>query len=927
MRKNVKNMNNYGSFTKRIAALTATLMLLFALTVALLSSGAQAVVAETGGTVAIHVYDPSLGYGELAGWVWLRGGSGTEYSISASAAAGEQFEKDGNAARTVTAQFSAAEITQLKAGTQLGFLICSATGGSGDDFWSRYAKETSDVFVDISGSFDADNKADVYYVRKDTEAYTDIEVAKMALEKITSARFASKTSVEFETSSALTRGANATLYANGEAVAQSTLSITDEKGFAGAASFSGFEFDFAVDYTLGVDNFPKTAPIAKTALIDDVGFIKTYETADTQSLEYGAIYTKDETTFRVWAPFASSVKVRIFQKGTGGEPMYEFELAKRETNGSWGGVWESSVDGDFHKKYYTYLITNNGAEVETIDPYAKACGANGMRGMVVDLSRTDPVGWDKDTHLYASANEQYRINADVPVVWELCVKDFSSSPDSGMVNKGKYLAFTETGTTVPGKSTLKTGVDYLKDLGVTYVHLNPVYDFATIDEGDMSVADDTKDNFNWGYDPQNYNIPEGSYSTDPSRGEVRINEFKQMVMALHNAGIGVIMDVVYNHTYSTSGQALHDTVPYYYHRTTETGAFSDDSGCGNGTASERTMMRKYMVDSLLYWATEYHIDGFRFDLMGIHDRVTLETIRNELDALDGGQGKKILLYGEPWSADGDYTAPSFTKRVSATSAQIGGTGKYTYNGANKMSKHIWMSGSIAELPDRIAIFNGNGRDGLRGDNNPGQGWVNGDVSKMSGVMKMMEGGCGSSGSGTQMKAGSQNVAYASAHDNYPLWDQMVGKEGGKETPLYYDYPMDHHINQCKLVSSAYLMSSGIVFMLAGEEIGRTKYGNHNSYNSPSKLNQINWARQEQFKTLHDHYRDLIRARVGSPQLFSYSKSTEASYCYGSFAGHDAATGKLVFSRTQGGTTLRLTLDAASASGSVTIGGSTVVRFQ
>lgn len=662
-----------------------------------------------------------------------------------------------------------------------------------------------------------------------------------------------------------------------------------------------------------------------TEKIDSAAFIRRYECEDTRRCVLGASYTRQGTTFRLWAPFAHSVALKLYESAISTDAK-TVVMKKRIVGGNWGGVWELFVDGDLNGTYYNYVVANPDAVRETVDPYAKACAANGVRGMVIDLRSTDPAGWENDKHLYAID----RAAADVPIIWEVAVGDFSAAPDSGMKYKGKYLAFTERGTTVPG-TTLKTGVDYLKDLGVTYVHLNPVYDFATVDETEVGRSDRTRDTFNWGYDPQNYNVPEGSYATDSTRGEVRINEFKQMVMALHAAGIGVIMDVVYNHTYTTGGQAFHDTVPYYYHRTDDGGEFTNDSGCGNGTASERTMMRKFMVESVLYWATEYHIDGFRFDLMGIHDVATLNLIRSELDKLDNGNGKSILMYGEPWSADGDYTPASYTRRVTAT---CGGsfTDPLVANKSNALMKHVFAAAfgddrAMNVLSDRIAVFNGSGRDGLRGacnDKTPQSGWVNGSPAELGKVKKMIEGGIGGYSDGIGVGTGSRNVAYAAAHDNYTLWDHVRGAKHGNASMLFYDEQSELDINRCMLVSTAYMSSVGMCFMLAGEEMARTKYGNEDSYNSPFKLNCIKWARQADFAKLVAHYKKMIALRKKyAKALFSYEKSCSLEYAYGHFEETDYETGRLLFRREENGATLTLSLDPTEGTGYVEINGERV----
>ena len=748
----------------------------------------------------------------------------------------------------------------------------------------------------------------------------------MTVDKVIGARFAAMTenavTVKLETSTPVAGGRKATLYRDNDIISVAEAVADERNACICTAEFSVRGFVFTSKYAVKIDGIHCAAQIAMSGLVDERGFIAAFENADTQSCKFGAEYSAEKTTFRVWAPFAAAVMLKLYADGAVGGAFASYAMKKRVSlRGEWGGVWELALEGDHDGVYYTYTVNNYGAETTTIDPYAKACGVNGARGMVIDLRATDPQGWENDRRLYVRSP----LAADTPVVWETAVGDFSASPDSGMKYKGKYLAFTERGTTVPG-TDIKTGVDYLKELGVTYVHLNPVYDFATVDEGDLGRAD--CDAYNWGYDPQNYNIPEGSYSTDPADGATRIREFKQMVMALHAAGIGVIMDVVYNHTYTTGGQALHDTAPYYYHRTDENGAFTNDSGCGNGTASERTMMRKYIVESVLYWATEYHLDGFRFDLMGVHDAVTLNAIRAELDRLDGGRGRKILMYGEPWSADGTYTPASYGRRVAAT-AEVDKKYKFTSNADNRLMKHIFADAFVDErafdaLDPRIAVFNGSGRDGLRGacmDKSPQKGWVNGAPTELGKVKKMIEGGIGGYADGLATGLGSRNVAYASAHDNYTLWDHLRGATHGNASTLFYDKAEYVDVKRNKLVAAAYLISTGICFMLAGEETGRTKYGNEDSYNSPQKLNAIRWSRRREFGELFEFYKRLIALRKRyNRQLFSYAASTDAEYSYGVFEIADYETGRFVFKRERGGATLTVELDPSTLSGYIDIDG-------
>ena len=358
----------------------------------------------------------------------------------------------------------------------------------------------------------------------------------------------------------------------------------------------------------------------------------------------GATYTPASTTFKTWSPDATSVKVKLYKTGSDNESgagvIGEYAMTKNTTT----GVWSTTLTGDHKNQYYTYIVNVKGATNETQDVYSKATGVNGKRSMVVDLDSTDPDDWNNDSHVFFNAAQE-------AVVWEVHVRDFSIAENSGVSedNMGKYLAFAEGGTKLNGDANgISTCVDYLVEQGINCVQLQPVYDFESVDED----AGASSTNRNWGYDPQNYNVPEGSYSSNPYDGNVRIKEFKQMIQALHDRGISVVMDVVYNHTYSTAS-CFNKTVPGYYYRMKSSTAYSNGSGCGNETASDKKMFRKYMIESCRYWVDEYHIDGFRFDLMGLHDITTMNAIRSNLDQVS----TKILMYGEPWAAEwnSDYT--------------------------------------------------------------------------------------------------------------------------------------------------------------------------------------------------------------------------------------------------------------------------------
>ncbi len=377
--------------------------------------------------------------------------------------------------------------------------------------------------------------------------------------------------------------------------------------------------------------------------------------------DFGAKYSTASTTWKTWSPKADSVKVKLYHTGSDNEAgagaIGEYDMTKDSA-----GIWSVTLQGDYKDVYYTYLVNVNGAVNETQDIYSQAVGVNGNRSMVVDLDSTDPDGWDTDHHVFQSS-------PTASVVWEAHVRDFSIAANSGVSeeNKGRYLAFTEGGTTLNGQAgAMSTCVDYLVENGINTVQLQPIYDFGSVNE---TIASSST-NRNWGYDPVNYNVPEGSYSSNPYDGNVRIKEFKQLVQALHDRGITVVMDVVYNHTYLSDGSCFSKTVPGYYYRMTSSTAYSNGSGCGNETASDKQMFRKYMVDSCAYWAEEYHIDGFRFDLMALHDTTTMNEIRQKLNSFPNGN--KILMYGEPWTGGGSQCPNSCTQsRVTSLDNGVG----------------------------------------------------------------------------------------------------------------------------------------------------------------------------------------------------------------------------------------------------------------
>lgn len=554
--------------------------------------------------------------------------------------------------------------------------------------------------------------------------------------------------------------------------------------------------------------------------------------------DLGASYSKKATTFKVWSPNAASVRVNIFEHGSDNEGDAGSIMSRAMSLDKTTGVWSVTINGDLLNKYYTYSVTHGKTTKETADVYAKACGVNGQRSMVVDLSTTNPEGWENDKHVLVQ-------NQTDASVWEISVADFSSSESSGVseANRGKYLAFTEEGTTVNGvQGASSTCVDYLKKLGVKYVQIMPFYDFGSVDE-----SKNIMDQYNWGYDPVNYNCPEGSYSSNPKKGEVRIKECKQMIQALHNAGIGVIMDVVYNHTY-TSDSWLQRTVPNYYYRMNNDGTFSNGSGCSNDTASEHLMFRKYMIDSVTYWASEYHIDGFRFDLMGLHDVTTMNSIRTALDNLYAdGSGSQILMYGEAWDM--------------ATNCDEG-----TVLASQK---------NLKQLSDRIGAFDDTIRDAIKGSTGGTDGAF---VQEGSRRANLKTGIAGQSDTTTGWaNVPSQCVTYASCHDNLCLYDKLVGSVYGADGKYRKRY--EDLVAMNKLSAAIVITSQGIPFSLGGEEFCRSKDGDDNSYASSRKENMLDWENVDLYSDVIEYYRGLYKIRDAFAAFSDSTAATANSLAY------------------------------------------------
>lgn len=528
-------------------------------------------------------------------------------------------------------------------------------------------------------------------------------------------------------------------------------------------------------------------------------------------------YSSTESKFSLWSPIADEVKVLLYKSGHEGSPYSTHFMEK-----GMDGTWEVVVPGDLQGQFYTFNVKVGDKWLgDTPGIMAKAVGVNGMRGAFIDLQETNPKGWENDSR---PTLDNF---ADI-VIYELHHRDFSIDFASGIIHKGKFLALTEENTkTYYGE---KTGIEHLKELGVTHVHLLPSFDFGSIDE---SLSDNNQ--YNWGYAPMNYNVPEGSYATNPFDPVVRIREFKQMVQSLHKAGIRVILDVVYNHTYSTNNSNFEKTVPGYFYRIKADGKYANASGCGNETASERAMMRKYMIESVLYWVNEYHIDGFRFDLMGIHDIDTMNAIRSDLNRID----PTLFIYGEGWAAESPQLSHD----------------------------RLALKGNTYKMPG-IAVFSDEMRDGIRGPwNNDSEGaFLTGNVghemSIMYGLVGCIEHPQINYESVNYCRKAwasqpTQMISYISCHDDLCLSDRI-------KATLPSNATIEERIALHKLAETFVFTSQGIPLIFAGDEIMRDKKGVHNSYKSPDNINAIHWKNKTNYREVFDYVKNLIALRKVHP---------------------------------------------------------------
>lgn len=536
--------------------------------------------------------------------------------------------------------------------------------------------------------------------------------------------------------------------------------------------------------------------------------------------DLGAVCTDDQTVFKVWSPFAEKVELRLYRDGT----SEAYLTSQMQSEGK--GVWKKEFPESLHGTYYDYLVWREGKSTRTADPYAVGCSCNGRRSMVVNLRMTDPQGFEEDTAPEASKEQ---------IIYELHIKDFSYDADSGVPEeyRGKYKAFTVTDT----NREYPVCMEYLKKLGITHVQILPFFDYGSVDE----AGDDKQ--FNWGYDPLNYNVPEGSYATDAFDGAVRIRECKEMIQALHKNGFRVIMDVVYNHTYSEDSW-LQRMVSGYYYRTLKDGSFADGSACGNDIAAGRSMVDNYIADSVMYWAKEYHVDGFRFDLMGLLTVELMNRIRRELDE-EFGLGEK-MLYGEPWRAD--------------ESPMEEGT-------------RAALKNNICYLGEGVGIFCDNTRDLIKGSVFEAEepGFVNGEAKLEESVLHAVTGWL-DGGADFTPKSCAQIINYVSVHDNFTLWDKLVLSMHKNESERDFTVRYPDILAANKLAAFIYFTCQGNILFQAGEEFARTKLGDENSYCSAPEINMLRWHQTVEFEDLVDYYRGLIRLRKKLPGLCDKSSA-------------------------------------------------------
>lgn len=768
-----------GCFMKRRIKAFFLAMLMVLTTVLSAFTGIVEVKAAEELTLKLHYHREDEAYDGWDVWLWEVGGDGAAYEFA---------EEDGEmvATKVITPGV-----------TSVGFIVRTAD-------WSKDIDK--DQFIDISEMVSGTVHI---YVESGVEGY-EKEYGEDAVTgtKLTKAKYDGEKKIVVSMTGEIEGDVAKAFSVKGAAGAVAVESAKESGKFEYTLTLKE-ELNLAEDYSVTYDGNEYAVIMPDYYGTEEFESQYTYEGDD-----LGATWTKDKTTFRVWAPTAEAVKVNLYESGTEGtDDLLEQLTMEADVN----GTWVAEKEGDLNGTYYTYSVTVKGNTNEACDPYARTTGVNGKRAMVIDLDSTDPEGWENDSDPHAGAK------ITDAVIYELHVRDLSSDESAGIKNVGKFLGLTETGTTTEGG--IPTGLDHMKDLGITHLHLLPVYDYGSVDETKLD-----KDQFNWGYDPVNYNVPEGSYSTDPYQGEVRVREMKEMVQTLHQNDISVIMDVVYNHVYSASDFCFNLIVPDYFCRTDENGAYANGSGCGNDTASERAMVKKYIVDSVCYWADEYHIDGFRFDLVGLLDTETINAIVEEVHK----DHPNVIFYGEGWSLDTKLTKEGYTLATQVNSTE---TPEFAY-----FSDTIrdLLKGSVFETSEK------------------------GYVSGAEGCEEELE-KCFMGLAGDWCTTPAQSVNYASCHDNMTLMDRIARSNPSDSR--------EDRIRMNNLAAAIYMTSEGIPFLQAGEEMLRSKVGTdggfvENSYASPDSVNSLKWStlEEQEYQDVYQYYKGLITFRKAHAAL-------------------------------------------------------------
>ncbi len=786
------------------------LLLMVLFVVSLLGLGITSIASDMPTSLVIHYYRPDNDYTSFNMWVW-------EYLPTSQGGIQHDFDPLQTDANGV---YYSIDIEQYYSGaTTLGIIIKQGA-------WGGYQEPGGDRYIDLTTIPVTNGVANAYFIQGATGiGYSANDIME--------ARFNTSGNINVISISLAT---SYTLYEDNVAIATGTPTSTN-------FTISLGTYDLSKSYKVSLtfaDQTTNERNVSIDALYDTAQFKDNYTYTGT----LGVSHENEYTVFRLWAPLSQSVTLNLYNQG---HPNYNDqgqpndELTPYQTIPLYkieDGAWEVKLTDNLDFKYYTYSVDNNGVSREVVDPYAYSTGANGLRGMIVNFDDLNPDGWTYNSRPNTITNlTDY-------IIYELHVRDLTthSSWHGTESYRGKFMGFTESGTTYSnGTVTVKTGLDHLAELGITAVQLLPIFDFGYVDEVQQYLNPNYANSFNWGYMPYNFNTLEGSYSTNPFDGRVRINEFKQLVMALSEKDIRIIMDVVYNHTGESSGSNFEQIVPGYYHRMTSTGAFSNGSGTGNETASERPMMRKFMVDSVHFWATEYNLSGFRFDLMALHDVDTMNAIQADLEAID----PTMIVYGEPWTGG----TTTLSSSISA-------------NKDNIQNMHL------------VGAFNDVTRDAIKGSvfTASEKGWVQGNATTdtVQGIMYGIVGGIDFPGI-TSVNAWhlnpNQTINYVSAHDNNTLYDKL--KLTGVSTANIADEQIQ--------ANAIILTSQGIPFLHAGVDFMRSKPTatggfDSNSYESPDSVNQLRWDRKAQYINVFEYYKALIEIR----KTYSHFRMTSAN---------------------------------------------------